>query len=281
MTAEHLQEATRTLGAVAPRSLDTRPPPDHAPRSASQGLGHVLPRLEIQPGGLMRLVLCDDHKLLLDALSVALNDNGHVVDNRHVVVATALDPDEAVEAVREYQPDACLLDVHFPHSNGLNAIGPIHDASPNTKVVMLSNSIGGGLVADSIAEGAQGFVGKENPIGVVIEALELARQGYLAVDPVILRSALRTGAGDDDPLWVLRFLTEREWETLRCIMDGLSTEDIAVQLGVYRSTARTHVQNLLVKLGVHSRLQAAALMTAHASEETWPVHMRGRAVSCT
>ena len=57
-------------------------------------------------------------------------------------------------------------------------------------------------------------------------------------------------------------------------MDGLSTEQMADQLGVHRSTARTHVQNLLTKLGLHSRLQAAALMTAHASEETWPVHMR-------
>jgi len=57
-------------------------------------------------------------------------------------------------------------------------------------------------------------------------------------------------------------------------MDGLSTEQIADQLGVHRSTARTHVQNLLTKLGLHSRLQAAALMTAHASEETWAVIMR-------
>jgi len=57
-------------------------------------------------------------------------------------------------------------------------------------------------------------------------------------------------------------------------MDGLSIEQIADQLGVHRSTARTHVQNLLTKLGLHSRLQAAALMTAHASEETWAVIMR-------
>ena len=69
-------------------------------------------------------------------------------------------------------------------------------------------------------------------------------------------------------------IRDSEWEVLRCIMDGLSTEQIAVQLGVRRSTTRTHVQNLLTKLGVHSRLQAAALITAHASEITWPVHMR-------
>jgi len=73
---------------------------------------------------------------------------------------------------------------------------------------------------------------------------------------------------------MLKFLTEREWEVMRYIMDGLSTEQMADQLRVQRSTARTHVQNLLTKLGVHSRLQAAALMTAHASADTWPVHMR-------
>jgi two-component system, NarL family, nitrate/nitrite response regulator NarL len=216
----------------------------------------------------MRLLVCDDHKLLLDALSMALGDKGHLV------VATALDPDEAVEAAREHQPDVCLLDVNFPRGNGLSAIRRIHDVSGDTKVVILSGSISAGLVADAIAEGAQGFVGKEKPIGVVIEALELAYQGYLAVDPLLLQAALRPRARDDDPLWVLKFLTEREWEVMRCLIDGLSTEQIADRLAVQRSTARTHVQNLLIKLGVHSRLQAAALMTAHASEVTWPVHMR-------
>jgi two-component system nitrate/nitrite response regulator NarL len=216
----------------------------------------------------MRLLVCDDHNLLLDALSMALTDNGHKV------VATAVDPDEAVEAAREHQPDACLLDVNFPHANGLNAIGRIHAVSPDTKVVMLSGSISRSLVADAIAEGAQGFVGKEKPVGVIIEALEMAHQGHLAVDLLLLQEVLRPQAENDDPLWMLKFLTEREWEVMRCIMDGLSTEQMADQLGVQRSTARTHVQNLLTKLGVHSRLQAAALMTAHASAETWPVRMR-------
>lgn len=218
----------------------------------------------------MRLLVCDDHKLLVDALSMALNNTGHTV------VATALDPDEAVEAAREHQPDACLLDVNFPQGNGLSAIRRIHEVSLGTKVVILSGSLSRVVVADAIAQGAQGFVGKEKPIGAIIDALELARQGHLAVDPLVLRDALNPRAQDDDPLWVLKFVTEREWEVLRCIMDGLSTQQMADQLGVHRSTARTHVQNLLTKLGVHSRLQAAALMTAHASDETWPVHLRSR-----
>jgi Response regulator containing a CheY-like receiver domain and an HTH DNA-binding domain len=203
----------------------------------------------------MRLLVCDDHRLLLDALSMALTDRGHTV------VATALDPDEAVEAARTHKPDVCLLDVNFPHANGLSAIGRIHEVSPDTKVVMLSGSINRSLVADAIAQGAQGFVGKEKPVGAIIEALEMAHHGHLAVDLVMLQEVMRPHAQNDDPLWMLKFLTEREWEVMRCIMDGLSTEQIADQLRVQRSTARTHVQ-------------AAALMTAHASADTWPVHMR-------
>jgi len=223
----------------------------------------------------MRLLICDDHRLLVDALSMALNDHGHTV------VATALEPHEAVEAAREHQPDVCLLDVNFPQGNGLSAIRRIHDASSGTKVVILSGSLNRGVVADALAQGAQGCVGKEKPIGVIIEALEAAHQGHLAVDPLLLQEALRPRAQEDDPLWVLKFVTEREWEVLRCIMDGLSTQQMADQLGVHRSTARTHVQNLLAKLGVHSRLQAAALITAYASDETWPVHLRSRATSRT
>ncbi len=133
----------------------------------------VLPATRNRSGSVMRLLLCDDHRPLLDALSMALRDRGHTV------VATALDPDEAVEAARRHQPDACLLDVNFRHANGLNAIGRILEVSPNTKVVMLSGSISRSLMAEAIAKGAQGFVGKEKPVGAIIEALEMAHHGHL------------------------------------------------------------------------------------------------------
>lgn len=213
-------------------------------------------------------MVCDDHTLLVDALSMALSGP------RRKVVATAFTPDEAVEAARVHQPDACLLDVHFPNGNGIGAIRRIHEVSPNTKVVILTGGNSPGLVSEAIVQGAEGFVGKDKPIGVIIDALEKAHQGHLAVDPRALQEVLLPRAQNSDPLWVLKFLTQREWEALRCITDGLTTEQIADQLGVQRSTARTHVKNLLSKLGVHSRLQAAAMMTAHASAETWPAHLR-------
>ena len=139
----------------------------------------------------MRLLICDDHRLLLDALGMALTEKGYTV------VTTAIDPDEAVAAAREHQPDACLLDVNFPHANGLSAIARIHEVSADTKVVMLSGSIDSDLVADAIAQGAQGFVGKEKPIGSIVEALEMAFQGHLPVDPHMLQEILRPHDAED------------------------------------------------------------------------------------
>ena len=133
----------------------------------------------------MRLLICDDHRLLLDALSIALMQNGFTV------VATAMDPYEAVTAASEHQPDACLLDVNFPGANGLSVITRIHEVSPDTKVVILSASIDKALVAGAIAQGAQGFVSKEKPIEAIVEALEMAHQGKLAVDPLLLQKTLR------------------------------------------------------------------------------------------
>lgn len=129
----------------------------------------------------MRLLICDDHKALLEALSMALTQKGHTV------VATALDPHEAVRAAREHQPDACLLDMSFPHANGLSAIARIHEVSAHTKVVVLSASSDWDLVADAIAEGADGFVGKERPLEAIDAALEMAYHGHLAVDQLLFQ----------------------------------------------------------------------------------------------
>ena len=90
-------------------------------------------------------------------------------------------------------------------------------------------------------------------------------------DPRDLTGRLPRG---DDQLWMLTFLTDREWQVLRCVVDGLSTIQIAAALQVRPSTARTHVQNVLAKLGVHSRLQASALVAAHAKDVAWPAHVR-------
>ena len=216
----------------------------------------------------MRLLICHGERLLLDALSQALTDTGHIV------VATALDPDSAVKAARQHQPDACLIAVTFPHGTGILAINRIHDVSPDSKVVMLSGSISPDLVLDSITHGAQGVVGTQNPVAALLAALELACQGDLAVDLAVLQDLVRPFRQTADPSPMMKYLTERQMEALGCIMEGLDTAQIAQRLGVRRSTAASHVQSVLTKLGVHSRLQAAALLAKHPSMD--PRYARSR-----
>jgi two-component system nitrate/nitrite response regulator NarL len=219
----------------------------------------------------MRIVVCDDHALLLEAVEIALSNLGHEV------VAVTTNPDDAVRLVAEHHPDVCLLDVNFPSGSSLPVVAQLRASSPDTKVVMVSADSVPALVIQAIEAGAAGFVRKDQPIQHVIESLELAIEGHLAVDPDLLQTALRTKASGDDPLWALSFLTDREWQVLRCIVEGSTTAEIARALGVRGSTARTHVQNVLTKLGVHSRLQAAALIAAHGSQDIWPAHVRQQA----
>jgi len=215
----------------------------------------------------MRLVVCDDHALILDALGVALSEEGHdVVKTRS--------PQEAIDAVREHQPQVCLLDAHYPEGSGIEAIAEIRAASPETKVVLFSGDASLQVVTGAIAAGAAGFVRKDRPLRELLEAIATAARGQLAIDPSLLQDSLRARDHGDDQLWMLNFLTDREWQVLRCIVDGLSTVQIAKMLQVRPSTARTHVQNVLAKLGVHSRLQASALVAAHARHVPWPAHVR-------
>lgn len=215
----------------------------------------------------MKLVLCDDHELILDTLGAALTGLGYDVVSTHA-------PPEALDAVRATQPDACLLDVNFPDGSGLDVLPLIRQVSPRTKVLIFSADNSSSVVRNAIALGASGYVRKDRGLLHLIESIDLAIGGHLAVEPGALQAALRTVDAADDPLWMLTFLTDREWEVLRCIADGLGTEEIATSLNVRRSTARTHVQNLLTKIGVHSRLQAVALVAAHGTDINWPPHVR-------
>ena len=219
----------------------------------------------------MRLVVCDDHALILDALGAVLSEEGHDV------VKTRC-PQEAIEAVQDHRPEVCLLDAHYPGASGIEAISDLRAACGDTKIVLFSGDASLQVVAGAIAAGAAGFVRKDRPLQELLEAIAMAARGHLAIDPGLLQDSWRARARGDDQLWMIKFLTDREWQVLRCIVDGLSTTQIASTLQVRPSTARTHVQNVLAKLGVHSRLQASALVSAHAKDVPWPAHVRASSV---
>jgi two-component system nitrate/nitrite response regulator NarL len=126
---------------------------------------------------------------------------------------------------------------------------------------MLSARIDPLLVRAALAVGAAGFVGKDESVAGILRALERVAAGDIAIDPVLLRAAVRARpASGGPPGQRLSILSGRERQVLRGIVAGRSTKEIARAMGVSTSTAGTHVQNVLTKLGVHSRLQVVALV---------------------
>jgi two-component system nitrate/nitrite response regulator NarL len=203
----------------------------------------------------VRLVLCDDHRLLAEALATALGAYGHEV------VAVATTPEAGYRAVVEHQPDVCLLDVGFPGATGVDVVARIVSAHGCTKVLMLSGRSSPEVVNAALTAGAAGFVLKDQGIDRILQALDRVLAGEAVVDSGLLRAALSVPIPRRSlDSQRLRSLTSREREALRRVAAGDSTKEVARAMHVSESTARTHVQNVLTKLGVRSRLQAAALV---------------------
>lgn len=198
----------------------------------------------------MRLVLCDDHRLFLEALAGALSAHGHDV------LALTGTPDAAAAAVCVHQPDVCVLDLGFLGIEPQRVVRTVVAASPSTRVLVLSGSEDSEDVATALAAGATGFVANDQPVARVVEALERVRDGHRVEPPAPRqRSAPRDGAGVTRPR-----LTTRELEVLELVYAGADTATIASRLGISISTARSHVGAVLTKLGAHTRLQAAAMV---------------------
>lgn len=223
----------------------------------------------------MRILLCDSHRLLVEALAASLRRDGH-----DVVAMTTL-PEEAFEAAIEHDPDVCLVDVIFPGGAGINVIAGIR-ATTRSKVLVLSARCDQDAVCTALAAGADGFVGKNQSIDDILRSLDQVCAGEVIVPA---KTSSTPSSGSNRPpspeLEALRFLTSREREALHLIAEGESTKEIAQSMHVAYSTARTHVQNVLTKLGVRSRLQAAALVARVKGAEQFDGGMVGTGRSST
>jgi two-component system, NarL family, nitrate/nitrite response regulator NarL len=197
------------------------------------------------------LVLGDDHTVFLDALSTVLTQRGFTVS------AMARSLADTIELVGRYQPDVCLADRHFAGQDSLDAIGKILAASSRTKVLVLSADRDNEGVMRALGAGASGYLHKTRGISALTAAIDSVVSGDVVVD-VPTPTATRHSAPPGHPRRLAGYLTARERECLTLLVRGLSTAAMVDVLGVSRTTVRTHVQALLTKLGVHSRLEAAS-----------------------
>jgi DNA-binding NarL/FixJ family response regulator len=205
----------------------------------------------------LRTIVVDDDPLARRVVRDALQAAGIVV------IAEASGGREAVELAAHYRPDVVLMDVAMPGMDGIEAVRRLADAAPDVRVVMLTASDDDEVGLLSLRVGAAGFLSKELDVAELPRALHAARSGEAAVSPQLtMRLIEKLRATREDGLGmrpVRSVLTSREWEVLDLLCQGASTEGIAEALVLSTETVRSHVKNLLRKLGVSSRGEAVAL----------------------
>ncbi|GAA2270721.1 MULTISPECIES: helix-turn-helix transcriptional regulator [Kitasatospora] len=207
----------------------------------------------------VRLVVVDDHRLLAEALAAALQLRGH----RVLAIGS---PSRTVgELIVGRRPEVCLLGVSGSgEPDTFDPVRRLRRERPEISVVVLGPVGEPGRVAAAFAAGAAGYVRSDERIEVVERAIARVRAGEAAVAADVLQGAferlLRPAVEpDDDALRLLRLLTRREVQVLLRIAEGEDTAGIAAGMGIAPSTARTHVQRVLMKLGARTRLEATAV----------------------
>jgi two-component system, NarL family, nitrate/nitrite response regulator NarL len=209
------------------------------------------------------LVLGDDQGIFLDALSTVLAQRGYRIG------AAARSSAEMMAFVRSQQPDACLIDCLTVGDDGIGKIGRVLAASQRTRVLMLAADPDAGAAARAIEAGAAGYLHQSRGIDALVLAIGRVMQGELVVDVPAVPSSRRPRAVSYAHR-LAASLTSRERECLAMLVAGLDTETMVAELGVARTTVRTHLQSVLAKLGVHSRLEAASFAVRHRLAEAWP-----------
>lgn len=202
----------------------------------------------------MRMIVCDDHAVFAESLSLVLTDAGHSV------VGVTYSPAEAMPLLRARQPDACLIDLQFPSGTALDWMPRLRASSPRTKFVVLTGFLEQPVLDAGIAAGVRGFAHKGQQAGDILAVLRRVADGEVVVDQATRRGGDRQRSQAQQ---VARFLTPREREVLTRLARGESTQALAKAMGVTRSTARSHVQSVLSKLGVHSQREAVIEAARH------------------
>jgi DNA-binding NarL/FixJ family response regulator len=200
----------------------------------------------------IRVLIADDQPLARAGFKAVLEATGGVQ-----VVAEAQDGDQAVELARRHDPDVVLMDVRMPGTDGIEATRRM----PNQKVLILTTFGLDDYIIEALRAGASGFLLKDAPVEELVRAVRTVAAGDAQLSPAVTKRLLQQvgrrlpGAVPRDG-GALADLTQRELEVLRLLAAGMSNAEIAAALVVSEPTVKSHVSNVLQKLGLRDRVQA-------------------------
>ena len=206
---------------------------------------------EASDGGRIRVLLVDDHGVVRRGLRGYLE----LLDDIEVI-GEAENGLRGVELAAELVPDVIVMDIVMPELDGIGAISRIKAAQPEVQIVALTSFIEEDKVLAALESGASGFILKDADADDVAAAIRAAHNDEVHLDPAAAR-ILAKGMRHRVEQGPVEHLTERELEVLGLVGRGRSNKEIATDLGITERTARTHVSNILGKLDLQSRTQAA------------------------
>ncbi|MGW3771615.1 response regulator [Actinomadura verrucosospora] len=228
--------------------------------------------------GPIRVLIADDHPVVRQGLRTFLG-----IQDDIEVVGEAEDGTSAVTLAESLEPDIVLMDLKMPGADGLTALAELRARGVAARVLVLTSVTERGHVLPAVQAGAAGYLYKDVDPQALVQAIRAVHDGHVLFAPDAAEAMLRNGtagdAGRDDR--GLAALTEREREVLVHIARGRSNREIARALVVSEKTVKTHVSNLLMKLGVQDRTQAALYAVRHgvgnasAAGETGKTNARG------
>jgi DNA-binding NarL/FixJ family response regulator len=208
--------------------------------------------------GAIRVLIADDHPVVRQGLRTFLG-----IQDDIEVVGEAEDGASAVTLAESLEPDIVLMDLKMPGADGLAALTELRARGVKARVLVLTSVTERGHVLPAVQAGAAGYLYKDVDPQALVQAIRAVNDGHVLFAPDAAEAMLRDGAAEHDDDRGLAALTEREREVLVHIARGRSNREIARALVVSEKTVKTHVSNLLMKLGVQDRTQAALYAVRH------------------
>jgi NarL family two-component system response regulator LiaR len=202
--------------------------------------------------GPIRVFVADDHAIVRKGIAAVLE----IVPDIEVV-GEAENGRDAVYRVEQLRPDVILMDLVMPEMDGIEAIRRIKDRQPEARILVLTTFAGEGKIFPAVKAGALGYHLKDSHPGELLQAIRQVHRGESSLHPVIAHKVLEELSRPSERPPTPDPLTTREVEVLRLVAQGLENPEIAKKLVITEATVRTHVSNIMSKLHVASRTQAA------------------------